>query len=104
MVFGDHGSERFLPEFAWTEIVRNQLVKLGASPDDLALTEYWARRRRKEVIPLIDKTDWHLLNRQNGRCPLCGTLLLHAAPADDGSSPPPARGRTSACQRATGPA
>ncbi|MFJ4008219.1 group II intron reverse transcriptase/maturase [Streptomyces sp. NPDC090026] len=84
-VFGDRDSGRFLTKFAWTKIVRHQLVKLGASPDDPALTEYWARRRRKAVIPLIDKTDWHLLKRQNGRCPLCGALLLHA---DDPPSSP----------------
>lgn len=77
-VFGDRGSGRFLTKFAWTKIVRHQLVKLGASPDDPTLAEYWARRWRKDVIPLIDKTDWHLLKRQNGRCPLCGALLLHA--------------------------
>jgi RNA-directed DNA polymerase len=77
-VFGDRASGRFLTKFAWTKIVRHQLVKLGASPDDPSLGEYWARRRRKTVIPLIDKTDWHLLGRQNGTCPACGSLLLHA--------------------------
>ncbi len=77
-VFGDRGSGRYLSKFAWTKIVRHQLVKLGASPDDSALTEYWAQRRRKAVIPLIDKTDWHLLARQNGACPACGSLLLNA--------------------------
>src|SRR3954454_24907901 len=77
-VFGDRGSGRYLTKFAWTKIVRHQLVKLGASPDDPALTDYWAQRRRRTVIPLIDKTDWHLLVRQNGTCPACGSLLLHA--------------------------
>jgi RNA-directed DNA polymerase len=77
-VFGDRGSGRYLTKFAWTKIVRHQLVKLGASPDDPALTDYWAQRRRRTVIPLIDKTDWHLLVRQNGACPICGSLLLHA--------------------------
>lgn len=77
-VFGDRGSGRYLTKFAWTKIVRHQLVKLGASPDDPALAEYWAQRRRKAVIPLIDKTDWHLLVAQNGACPACGSMLLDA--------------------------
>lgn len=77
-VFGDRGSGRYLTKFAWTKIVRHQLVKLGASPDDPTLTEYWAQRRRKAVIPLIDKTDWHLLVSQNGACPACGSMLLDA--------------------------
>lgn len=77
-VFGDRGSGRYLTKFAWMKIVRHQLVKLGASPDDPALADYWAQRRRKTVIPLIDKTDWRLLVRQNGTCPACGSLLLHA--------------------------
>ena len=77
-VFGDRGSGRYLTKFAWTKIVRHQLVKLGASPDDPALADYWAKRRRKAVIPLIDKTDWQLLKRQNGACPACGDLLLYA--------------------------
>jgi RNA-directed DNA polymerase len=77
-VFGDRHSGRYLRKFAWTKIVRHQLVKLGASPDDPTLTDYWARRRRRTVIPLLDKTDWHLLVQQNGACPACGNLLLHA--------------------------
>ncbi len=77
-VFGNHVSGRYLRKFAWTKIVRHQLVKVGASPDDPALTEYWTRRRRKTVIPLLDNTDWHLLVNQRGVCPACGSLLLHA--------------------------
>jgi RNA-directed DNA polymerase len=77
-VFGDRGSGRYLAKFAWTKIVRHQLVKLRASPDDPALIEYWTQRRRKIVIPLIDKTDWRLLADQNGACPACGAMLLHA--------------------------
>ena len=36
----DSGS--YLHRFGWTSIVRHQRVKHGASPDDPALTEYWA--------------------------------------------------------------
>ena len=46
-VFGDRQSGAYIHKFAWTTIVRHQMVKGGASPDDPALTEYWARRRRK---------------------------------------------------------
>jgi RNA-directed DNA polymerase len=77
-VFGDRDSGAYLLKFAWTPITRHTLVKGWASPDDPALTDYWAQRRRRTVIPLIDKTDWHLLVRQNGTCPACGSLLLHA--------------------------
>jgi RNA-directed DNA polymerase len=77
-VFGNRDSGAYLRKFAWTRIVRHQLVKIGASPDDPALAAYWARRRRTTVIPLVDKTDWHLLVNQNGACPVCGALLLHA--------------------------
>ena len=34
-------------KFAWTSIVRHQMVKGGASPDDPALAQYWADRRRR---------------------------------------------------------
>lgn len=33
---------RYLLEFAWTKIVRHQMVHGSASPDDLALATYWA--------------------------------------------------------------
>ena len=52
-VFGDRATRgAYLPKFAWTDIVRHTLVKGGASPDDPALTDYWAQRRRKVKPPL----------------------------------------------------
>jgi len=45
-VFGDRDSGAYLTRFAWTKIVRHVQVKGGASPDDPALTKYWAGRRR----------------------------------------------------------
>src|SRR6476661_5199133 len=42
-VFGDAASGAHLARFAWTDIVRHIMVKGGASPDDPALTEYWAK-------------------------------------------------------------
>jgi len=53
------------------------LVPGTASPDDPALTEYWAARRRRNKTPL-DRTSLRLLRTQHGRCPICGELLLHA--------------------------
>ena len=46
-------------------------------PDDPALADYWARRRRKQQPPLGEYALYQL-QRQHGRCPLCGDYLLHA--------------------------
>jgi RNA-directed DNA polymerase len=77
-VFGDRDSGAYLTKFAWTKIVRHVPVYGGASPDDPALTEYWADRRRKKKAPPVDEHTARLLKRQGGRCPACGELLLHA--------------------------
>ena len=76
-VFGDRDSGRYLVKFSWTRIVRHQMVTGGASPDDPALTDYWARRRRRSRTPL-GAADSRALRAQSGCCPLCGYLLLHA--------------------------
>jgi RNA-directed DNA polymerase len=76
-VFGHQDSGTYLRKFAWTKIVRHQMVKGDASVDDPALTDYWAKRRRKRRPPLR-KSDLRLLQAQHGRCPLCRGLLLHA--------------------------
>jgi RNA-directed DNA polymerase len=39
-VFGDRDSGAYLHRFAWTRIVRHQMVTGSASPDDPALTGY----------------------------------------------------------------
>jgi RNA-directed DNA polymerase len=46
-VFGDRDSGAYLVKFAWTTITRHTLVKGWASPDDPALIDYWAARRRR---------------------------------------------------------
>src|SRR3954471_1216620 len=74
-VFGDAASGAYLVKFSWTDIVRHILVKGGASPDDPALTEYWATRRRR-IKPPLDGYTLRLLTKQDGRCPLCGAELL----------------------------
>ena len=76
-VFGDRDNGAYLHKFAWTKITRHTLVKGWASPDDPALASYWAARRRHGRPPLAPP--WlRMLQRQDGRCPLCGGLLLHA--------------------------
>jgi RNA-directed DNA polymerase len=76
-IFGDHDSGAYLTKFAWTKIVRHQMVKGRASPDDPTLANYWATRRRRRKPPL-DQSRLRLLQTQHGRCPLCRDLLLHA--------------------------
>lgn len=76
-VFGDRDSGAYLFKFAWTKIVRHQMVKGSASPDDPALADYWNTRRRRNKPPL-DSAGLRLLMAQHGRCPLCGDYLLHA--------------------------
>ncbi|MGW0651709.1 group II intron reverse transcriptase/maturase [Streptomyces umbrinus] len=78
-VFGDRDSGAFLTKFAWTGIVRHQLVKGGASPDNPALTEYWQDRRRRKAPPPMDKTSLLLAVRQQGLCPLCKQALIVGA-------------------------
>jgi RNA-directed DNA polymerase len=75
-VFGDRDSGRYLVKFSWAPIVRHRLVTGGASPDDPALASYWSRRRRGR--PPLGPFLLRLLQSQKGRCPGCGSLLLHA--------------------------
>ncbi|MET7495771.1 group II intron reverse transcriptase/maturase [Streptomyces sp900116325] len=77
-VFGDRDSGAYLLKFSWTKIVRHQLVKGKASPDDPALESYWTQRRRKGTPLPVDTMTVRLLREQHGRCSICGGLLLHA--------------------------
>jgi RNA-directed DNA polymerase len=76
-VFGNAASGAYLPRMAWTPIVRHRKVTGSSSPDDPALTEYWATRRGRNQPPL-DRSTLLLLKLQRGRCALCAELLLHA--------------------------
>ena len=76
-VFGSRQTGYYLRKFAWTKIVRHQLVTGTASPDDPSLTEYWAQRRRRSR-PSVATATFRLLRAQDGRCPVCQGLLLHA--------------------------
>ncbi|MHB8289116.1 MAG: group II intron reverse transcriptase/maturase [Acidimicrobiales bacterium] len=77
-VFGDRDSGAYLVKHAWTKIVRHQMVKGKASPDDPTLAEYWAGRRRRAAPPPLDGLSLRLLKSQRGACPVCGQLLLYA--------------------------
>ena len=74
-VFGDRETGAYLPNPAWTDIVRHTLVKGRASVDDPDLTRYWKQRRRR-VKPPLDSYTVRLLSKQDGRCTLCGDELL----------------------------
>lgn len=77
-VFGDRDSGAYLLKFAWTKIVRHQMVHGSASPDDPALATYWAERRRTSPPPPINRATLRLLQAQNGQCLICRGPLLHA--------------------------
>jgi len=77
-VFGDRDSGAYMLRFAWTKIVRHQMVRGTSSPDDPALTSYWADRRRRGISRQLDISSLRLLEAQHGRCPLCRDLLLDA--------------------------
>jgi RNA-directed DNA polymerase len=77
-VFGDRDSGAYLLRFAWTKIVRHQMVKGTSSPDDPALAGYWAARRHRGIPRPMDIASLRLLQAQHGRCPLCRELLLDA--------------------------
>jgi RNA-directed DNA polymerase len=76
-VFGSRDTGFYLRKFAWTPIVRHRMVAGTASPDDPSLTDYWMRRRRRNQPPM-GTTTLRLIRVQQGRCPLCHGLLLHA--------------------------
>jgi RNA-directed DNA polymerase len=77
-VFGDRISGAYMLRFAWTKIVRHQMVRGTSSRDDPALTRYWADRKRKGIPRPMDTATLRLLQAQRGHCPLCGQLLLDA--------------------------
>jgi RNA-directed DNA polymerase len=79
-VFGS--PEGYLQKFAWTRIERHVLVAGGNSPDDPALEEYWAHRRRKRMPQTESKRILSLAARQKGLCTRCGQDLVEGAEFD----------------------
>ncbi|HTE67802.1 MAG TPA: reverse transcriptase domain-containing protein [Actinomycetes bacterium] len=85
-VFGDRASGAYLHRYAWTKIVRHVVVTGRASPDDPALAQYWADRRRRQPTPQLADS-WHkALRAQHGACPLCGQQLLDTTNPPDSPS------------------
>ena len=74
-VFGDRRTGGYLHRFAWTNIVRHQIVRHRASPDDPVLADYWAWRRRKAPLP-VNRTALWLHREQDGRCAICKSTLV----------------------------
>jgi RNA-directed DNA polymerase len=85
-VFGDRTSGAYLHKYAWTKIVRHVVVTGRASPDDPALAQYWADRRRKQPAPQLAGS-WHAaLRAQQGNCHLCGNQLLDTISRPDSAT------------------
>jgi RNA-directed DNA polymerase len=75
-VYGDRETGAYLHHYAWTKIVRHVPVAGGNSPDDPALAQYWADRRRKRKPPQLADSWQRALRVQHGLCPLCREPLL----------------------------
>lgn len=85
-VFGDRDSGAYLHKYAWTKIVRHVMVTGRASPDDPALAQYWADRRRRQPAPQLAGSWQRALRAQHGRCPYCGEQLLDTGRFPDSPS------------------
>jgi RNA-directed DNA polymerase len=85
-VFGDRETGAWLHKYAWTKIVRHAPVPGRYSPDDPALAQYWADRRRKHKPPQLAPAWERALRTQRGRCPICAEPLLYVDdPPDSGT-------------------
>lgn len=81
---------------ASTSIERHIKVKGDASPDNLELREYWAKRAEKSGKSYWEKNsrNYKIASNQNWKCPLCGEPLLnsetiethHQVPIKDGGT------------------
>jgi RNA-directed DNA polymerase len=80
-VFGDKGTGRYLLKFSWVQIIRHQLVRGTASPDDPDLREYWWQRQKVNLHHL-NPSDVRLALAQHGVCPVCGMPLGNAEPLE----------------------
>ena len=85
-VYGDRQTGAYLHQYAWTTIVRHIPVAGRNSPDDPALTEYWANRRRRGKPPQLAPSWQHALRVQHGQCPLCKEPLLYTDRIPDSPS------------------
>ncbi len=90
-----------LVKFAWTGITRHRMVKGGSSPDDPALAQYWAyRRRRGEAMGSRHGTGAaqaeSLTHRSRDGSGETSTLRLVHVRCRDGPAPQPHRHSSSA--------
>ncbi|MGZ5366002.1 MAG: reverse transcriptase domain-containing protein, partial [Mycobacterium sp.] len=85
-VFGERETGAWLHKYAWTKIVRHVPVTGRYSPDDPALVQYWADRRRKRRPPQLAPSWERALRTQRGRCPLCAEPLLHVDDPPDSAT------------------
>jgi RNA-directed DNA polymerase len=76
-VYGDRDTGAYLHQYAWTKIVRHVPVIGRHSPDDPALAQYWANRRRRRKPPQLAESCQDALRDQQGLCPLCKQPLLY---------------------------
>ena len=74
-VFGDRDSGAYLRKFAWTQIVRHRMVAGTASPDDPALTDYWASAPPQARHRVDDTTTLRLLRASTAAVHVCGGLV-----------------------------
>ncbi|HUY99914.1 MAG TPA: HNH endonuclease signature motif containing protein [Thermomicrobiaceae bacterium] len=75
-VFGDTRSRLLLLKISWFSIQRHVLVTGAASPDDPALAEYWAARRRLRTTTLSPSMQ-KMAHRQGYVCATCGEPLVN---------------------------
>jgi RNA-directed DNA polymerase len=75
-VFGDKQSGSYLLKFSWFKIVRHELVRGAASPDDPSLRDYWWERGKVNALHLIP-SDKKMAVAQDWRCRLCGMALMN---------------------------
>jgi RNA-directed DNA polymerase len=75
-VFGDKHSGAYLLKFSWFKIVRHEMVRGRASPDDPSLRDYWWSRRKVNSRHLSDR-DVRLAESQDWTCPVCGMHLMN---------------------------
>ncbi len=72
-VFGAPSSGLYLAKLRWTPIRRHRMVTGSNSPDDPALRDYWAARRKALASgPFHRSLERYLAFRQDGLCPICG--------------------------------
>ncbi len=78
--FGNKHTGAYLPKMNWTPIERHVMVKGASTPDDPALSEYWATRTRKHdraQAAFLPSEKGTLLRMRGHVCPLCGERILN---------------------------